>query len=159
MLEQEWHLSFDSTPQKTAPRYNMSEFSIETSKKDWIFVLYVVEFCTCIIPNVSNNVQTREIHKLRKEPDVNKTLKRYLTCELLCLSHISKCELGLRCVHHQQNETDCLIICVYSPQIHFYFSPLLGALLMSVKSSGSEQNLMRVLVFIPPESLHYVLFW
>ena len=42
----------------------------------FFFVLHVVEFCSHIITNVSNNVQTTEIHKFPKERKLRQNVTR-----------------------------------------------------------------------------------
>ena len=51
-------------------RLNKGEFSIQMSKKDSTFVLDFGDLCSYIISDVSNNVQTSEIHTFPKDTSV-----------------------------------------------------------------------------------------
>ena len=47
-------------------------FCIQIFESDKTFVIYCVEVCThIIIPAISNNVQTREIHKFTKDANAS----------------------------------------------------------------------------------------
>ena len=37
------------------------------SKNKWTFIIYFVELCTYITPNIFDNVKSREIYKLSRE--------------------------------------------------------------------------------------------
>lgn len=88
----------------------MLDFCIKCLKMTQLFSIYFVELCTYIIPNVYNNVQTRQIYELTQgngafiliacycnfwdrevhEWDIEKTIQKHnLVCEHLCHNHIS----------------------------------------------------------------------